>query len=441
MKNVVIIGGGAAGIAAACRLAEQGAKVLLLERSPHLGGRAASFTHHRVNEKIDYGHHVLLRCCTHTLALLEHLGMRKAVAFQPRLRVPMTDGSDAVVLKSVALPGPFHLLPGLLRYRLLTFKQRLGVARAAAALLQQPPAENRSFEKWLRDHQQGATSLKRLWEPICVATLNAHTDTVSIAAAVKVFKDGFFTAHGADLGLFTLPLSRIFAAAIPFLQSCGGEIRLKARVEKILIENGVASGVRLSTGEQVESSGIITAVPPFDLLPLLPQEVAEAATFATLTQIRWSPILNLHLWFDRPVMDEPFLIAVESAVQAIFNISQIQARDAHSHIVLSQSAAQDLINLPNEEIRDQLLAALEKILPAVRTARLLDTLVIKHPRATFLPAPRSESLRPKAQTPIDRLFLAGDFTATGWPSTLEGAVRSGRVAAERLIQSFSPEQL
>ncbi len=429
MKRIVVIGGGAAGIAAACWLAEQGVKILLLERAPRLGGRAASFTHRRRDEEIDYGHHVLMRCCRQTLALLEHLGMCKAVAFQPRLRAPMTDGSHAVVLKSVALPGPFHLLPGLLRYRLLTLQERLSVVCAALSLLLLDSPKCVSFLEWLQKHRQVPTAIGRLWDPICVATLNAHTNAVSVAAAAKVFRDGFFTAHGADLGLFTVPLSRVFSAAIPYLQARGGEIRLKARVEKILIESGRATGVRLSSGEQIETSGIIAAIPPFDLFPLLPEDVAKSSTFAAMRQLRWSPIVNLHLWFDGPVMDEPFLIAVESPVQAIFNISQIQARDGHTHIVLSQSAAQDLIHLPKEEIRDRLLAALEELLPAVRTAQLLDSLVIRHPRATFLPSPGSGAQRPGSKTPVDGLFLAGDYTATGLPSTLEGAVRSGRIAA------------
>jgi len=441
MKRIVVIGGGAAGIAAACRLAEQGVKVLLLERAPRLGGRAASFTHHRADEEIDYGQHVLMRCCTHTIDMLAHLGMSEAVSFQSRLRVPIVCGTKRTTLTSTPLPGPLHLVPGLLGYHLLALKERLGLARAGLALLTQDPPENLPFSEWLQDNGQGPRAIRRLWNPICVATLNARTDTVSVAAAAKVFKDGFFTPHGADLGLFTLPLSRIFAKALPYLNARGGEVRLKARVEKILIENGKATGVLLASGEQVGSSGIIAASLPFDLLPLLPQEAAKEPYFTAMTQLHWSPIVNLHLWFDGPVMDEPFLIAVESPVQAIFNISQTQARDGHTHIVLSQSAAQDLINLPNEEVRDRLLAALEELLPTIRPAQLLDTLVIRHPRATFLPSPGSDAQRPGAKTPIDGLFLAGDYTATGWPSTLEGAVRSGRVAAERLIQSFSPEQL
>ena len=429
MKTVVIIGGGAAGIAAACRLAEQGKKTLLLERSPRLGGRAASFVHRATGEEIDYGQHVLMRCCTETAGLLARLGVGEDVSFQPRLRIPIVCGIRRTTLASSALPGPLHLLPGLLCYHPLTLGERLAAARAGAALSRHAPPEARSFEEWLRNHRQGDNSIERLWNPICVAALNARTDTVSGAAAAKVIKDGFFKPHGADLGLFTLPLSRLFAEAIPYLHARGGEIRLEARVEKIFIENGTATGVLLSDGGRIETSGVIAAVPPFDLSPLLPQEVAKATAFAAMSRLHWSPIVNLHLWFDEPVMNTPFLIAVESPVQAIFNVSRMAGNSGSTHIVLSQSAAREWILLSNDAIRNQLLATLEGLLPAIHSAQLLDSLVIRHPRATFLPSPGSEALRPKARTPINGLFLAGDYTATGWPSTLEGAVRSGQNAA------------
>ncbi len=438
MKQVIVIGGGAAGIAAACRLAECGIEVLLLERLPRMGGRAASFIHHRMGEEIDYGQHVLMRCCTGTIELLDDLGILDRVFFQPRLRVPIVCSTKRMMLASTPLPGPLHLVPGLLGYRLVNLSERLGLARAGLAFLVQDPPENLPFSEWLQDNGQGPRAIRRLWDPICVAMLNDHVEAVSASAAAMVIKEGFLRPCGAAIGLFTAPLSRIFSAAMPFIQARGGSVRLKAPVERILIEHGRACGVQLTSGDQISAEGVVVAIPPTNLLPLLPQESAEVPYFAAMTQLHWSPIVNLHLWFSDPVMEEPFIIAVDSPVQAIFNISRIHRKGGPTHIILSQSAAQEWIGLPNEEIRDQLLAALEKVLPAIRTTRLLDALVIKHPRATFPPAPRSESLRPKTQTPIGRLFLAGDFTATGWPSTLEGAVRSGRVAAERMIQSFSP---
>jgi uncharacterized protein with NAD-binding domain and iron-sulfur cluster len=174
---------------------------------------------------------------------------------------------------------------------------------------------------------------------------------------------------------------------------------------------------------------VIVAIPPYDLLPLLPEAVISDPIFTRLEKIRFSPIVNLHLWFDRPVMEEPFLIAVDSPVQAIFDLTKIQGHEGTTHIVLSQSAARDLIDIPITTIKERLFSAFSALLPKAHKAHLLDDLLIKSPRATFVPAPGSEVLRPGAQTPIGGLLLAGDYTATGWPSTIEGAIRSGRRAA------------
>ena len=246
-----------------------------------------------------------------------------------------------------------------------------------------------------------------------------------------IFKEGFFSPHGAEMGLFTIPLSRIFSAAIPFLRVQGGEVRTDAPVRRILAKEGKIHGVELITGERIESPAVIAAIPPYDLLPLLPEAVISDPIFTRLEKIQFSPIVNLHLWFDRPVMEEPFLIAVDSQVQAIFNLTKTQGREGATHIVLSQSAARDLIDLPITTIKELLFSALSALLPKAQKASLLDHLVIKSPRATFVSAPGSEILRPSAQTPIGELLLAGDYTATGWPSTIEGAIRSGRDAAAK----------
>jgi protoporphyrinogen oxidase len=274
--------------------------------------------------------------------------------------------------------------------------------------------------------------MAHFWEPICNATLNGHADTLSVSAAGKVFKEGFFRPHGAGLGFFALPLSRVFSAAGSFLHDHGGAVRLQTTVTRILIKKNRAYGVEFVNGERIGSEWIISAVPPFDLLSLLPPAVAANPPFDRVAALQWSPIVNLHLWFDRSVMDEFFFVAVGSPLQVVFNVSRIQGKKGPAHIVVSQSAATEWLDLPLDEIRDRLLTALGALLPAVQGARLLDSLVVKNPRATFLPAPGIEVLRPASRTPIERLLLAGDFTATGWPSTIEGAVRSGNAAA-RLV--------
>ena len=429
MKPVIVIGGGPAGIAAACALAERGRKTLLLERAPQLGGRAASFNYSTMDEEIDYGQHVLMRCCTASIDLLQQLGMETSVRFQKSLHVPIVCDTGRSVIASVPLPGPLHLLPSLIQYRPLSFRERVAVLRAGLLLLTQKPREEQTFADWLSSHGQTKRAIARLWEPICIATLNERSHAVSARAARMIFKKGFFSPHGAEMGLFTLPLSRIFSAAIPFLRAQGGEVRTEAPVRQILVEKGKVHGVELITGERIEANEVIAAIPPYDLLPLLPEAVISNPIFTRLEKIRFSPIVNLHLWFDRPVMEEPFLIAVDSPVQAIFDLTKIQGREGATHIVLSQSAARDLIDIPITTIKERLFSTLSALLPKAHKARLLDHLVIKSPRATFVPAPGSKVLRPGAQTPIGGLLLAGDYTATGWPSTIEGAIRSGRGAA------------
>jgi squalene-associated FAD-dependent desaturase len=332
-------------------------------------------------------------------------------------------------ITSVPLPGPLHLLPSLIRYHPLSFIERVAVLRAGLSLLTQNPGEEQTFANWLSSHGQTERAIARLWEPICIATLNERPHAVSARAARMIFKEGFFSPHGAEMGFFTLPLSRIFSAAIPFLRARGGEVRTDAPVRRILVEEGAVHGVELITGERIEANEVIAAIPPYDLLPLLPEAVISDPIFTRLEKIRFSPIVNLHLWFDRPVMEELFLIAVDSPVQAIFDLTKIQKRKGATHIVLSQSAARDLIDLPITTIKDLLFSTLSALLPKAQKAYLLDDLLIKSPRATFVPAPGSKVLRPGAQTPIAGLLLAGDYTATGWPSTIEGAIRSGRGAA------------
>lgn len=429
MKSVLVIGGGVAGIAAACSLVEQNEDILLLERSSHLGGRAASFYHHRMRQEVDYGYHILMRCCTETIDFLRQLGMERSVSFQERLAIPIACGSKRSLLSSVPLPGPLHLLPSLMRYRPLSYRERIAVLRIGLSLLVHDPQKARTFADWLRCHGQGKNAIARLWNPICIATLNARVESVSARAAGMIFKKGLLKPHGADMGLFKVPLSHIFSRAISFLAERGGEVLSNAQVAKILIEKGAARGVKLVSGERIDSDRVIAAVPPYDLLPLLPQAVVEKGYFTGIKEIRFSPIVNLHLWFDRPVMEEPFLVVIDSPLQAIFEVSRIQGKAGPAHVVLSQSAAWEWIDLSVTTIRERLLSALSSPLPGVRRAHLLDHLVIKSSRATFIPAPESESLRPGMKTPIEGLLLAGDYTATGWPSTIEGAVRSGRTAA------------
>lgn len=431
MKPVIIIGGGPAGIASASTLAKSGVETVVIERSKRLGGRAASFFYSRMQEDVDYGEHVLMRCCTESIALLKLIKQEDSVSFQPRLRVPMVDETRSGAISSSALPGILHLLPTLLCYRFLPFRTRMRTMQTGLSLLLQYP-EDVSFAKWLADHGQGETAIATLWNPICMATLNAHAGDVSARMAQVVFKRGFFRPHGADIGMFSRPLSKIFESAIPFLEARQGRVLLGVSARRIIIDDGHVRAVEMPDGELIEADAVISAVSLPDLLQLLPHARRDPF-FESLFEISFSPIMNIHLWFDRPVMDERFIIGVDSPLQAMFDVSAAHGDTEKHHIVISQSAATPWIDMPIGSIVDEFLSALRKLLPRALEANLVDALVIKSRQATFIPSPGADALRPASTTPIKGLFLAGDYTATGWPATIEGAVRSGINVADALL--------
>ena len=429
---VAVVGGGFAGVAAACRLAGDGVPVVLLEQAARLGGRAGGFHDRTTGEDVDLGQHVSMRCCTATCGFLQRIGARDLICYQSRLSVPiLIEGARAILRSEPLLPGPLHLFPALLAYRALSFPERLRILRAAGALLL-GPRPSRPFGPWLRERAQTERTIGRLWDPVCVATLNAHVDDVDLRAARKVFRDGIFSPDGAGLGLFTAPLARIFDAARTYIEDRGGEVRCGSRVRALRTEGECVMGAELTSGDVVECAAAIAAVPPWDLAGLVPdgalRDILDGAG-----RLTWAPIVDVHLWLDRPVLDEAFAIAVDSPVQAIFDTDRIYGapRKGRSKLVLSQSAVAPWIDRPIDEIAAELVTALADLLPAVREARLTRRWVTLHRRATFVPAPGIDSFRPSSKTPIGGFHLAGDWTATGWPATIEGAIRSGIAAAGR----------
>jgi len=435
--NPVVIGGGAAGLAAACRLAGDGHQPLLIERSPHLGGRAASFHDPGVGEVVDFGHHVLMRCCTATTGFLRRIGMEDAISFQPFLSIPIVHGMQRTFLRSRSLPGPLHLAPSLLGYSPVSARQRRAALRAGVSLLcsQGRTLENDVFDAWLTLHRQDREVIDRLWNPICIATLNAPAHDVSTAAARKVFADGFFRPHGADLGFFTVPLSDIAAAGADYIGARDGIVRTGVGAQRIVVQSGAVRGVVLADGSEVEASAVVCAVTPWDLAAILPAGSGVELVIERALQLPWSPIVNVHLWFDDPVLDDPFFVAVDAPVQVVFDVSRLHGGTGSSgeltHVVVSQSAAGEWMTHPDDGIVEIVRNALATLAPATVAAGLVQSRVLRWPRATFILAPGSTRHRPGSGTPVRGLLLAGDWTDTGWPSTLEGAVRSGIVAAAR----------
>jgi uncharacterized protein with NAD-binding domain and iron-sulfur cluster len=309
-------------------------------------------------------------------------------------------------------------------------RDRLRVLRAGAALLVPCRRDEASFREWLGRHGQSDATIARLWNPISTATLNAPVARVSGAAARQVFRDGFFVPGGANIGLFTRPLSEIFDQARAYLERHEAEIRTGAEVAQIVLSENIVRGVRLADGELIECDAVVAAVPPDALRGMLEGggDLTRNVDRAALLEV--SPIVDVHVWFDRPVMEEVFAIAVDAPIQTIFDLGRLHGSGRPSgHVVVSQSAAVDWMRQSSEEIGERVVEALRELLPSARGADCLRRRVIKHPRATFVPSPGSDALRPTSRTLVEGLFLAGDWTATGWPSTIEGAVRSGVLAA------------
>jgi phytoene dehydrogenase-like protein len=288
-----------------------------------------------------------------------------------------------------------------------------------------------AFADWLKRHRQTDRIIRRFWDPIVIATLNAPAEAVSLAAARHVFREAFFVPHGADMGLFTVPLGDVFQAARRYLEARGGTVELGSSVEAINVSGGSAWGVRLANGREIAGDAVIVAVPPHALAALASGVPELDAVGGAAQRIEWAAIVNVHLTFDRKVLDDAFAVAIGSPVQVIFRLADARTADASARhpLVLSQSSASEWIDRPDEEVVAKLSLALRDLLPAVRDAVLLDSLVLRHRRATFVPSPGSSELRPKSRTPIAGLYLAGDWTATSWPSTIESAVLSGILAA------------
>jgi len=427
-----VIGAGLAGLAAACELADAGFAVTLLERRPWAGGKTYSFADRESGEQIDNGQHILMRCTTAHIAFLERLGTAHLVRWQRRLRVPVCDArgrrSD---LAAAPLPPPLQLAPSFARYAHLRAADKLRVARAILGMRREGEADGVSFGEWLRARGQTTAAISGFWDLIVVPALNARSDDVSAAQALFVFREGFLkSAQSAAIGVPAVGLSELHVEpAVRYVEARGGGLRTGAGVEALVVEDGRAVAALLSSGERFEADAWACALPPRQLHDVLPPSLRAVAPFRDLPSFRPSPIVNLHLWFDGPVADLNFAAFTGGDLQWLF---QPGARDgaAAGHVVLSLSAAGRYVGLDKRELLDLLLPQLRRALPGAASRRLLRSTMIKEPDATFVPAPGLR--RPGTVTPIGNLVLAGAYTDTGWPATMESAVRSGLAAAAAL---------
>jgi squalene-associated FAD-dependent desaturase len=437
--KVAVIGGGLAGITAAIALAETGADVTLLEARPRLGGATCSFS--RDGLTVDTGQHIFLGCCSAYRGLLDRLGMTGHTTLQDRFDVTvLAPGGKKARLRRTALPGPLHMLPALGRYPFLSRTERASVARPALAMRfvdpADPAADTQRFGDWLARRGQSERTRRALWDLFSVSALNIAGDDASLALAAVVVKTGLLGKNNAaDIGVPTLPLGELHGdAGATLLAKLGGQVVLSTKVSAIEPVSGGGFRIALAQGDPVTADAVVLAVPHEKAAPLIPAGALPEQTVAGWGGLGASPIVNVHVIYDRPVMDLPFVAAIDSPVQWVFDRTKISAMDrpGQQYLAISLSAADQFADTPVAELQEQFLPALAELFPAARDARVTEFFVTRERRATFRQTPGSGALRPKTATARPGLVLAGAWTDTGWPDTMEGAVRSGLAAAAEL---------
>ena len=463
-RHAVVIGGGLAGITAAIRLRESGAAVTVLEARPWLGGATCSFS--RGDMVIDNGQHVFLRCCTEYQALLARLGMTGSVSIQERFDVTVLTPGGQARLRRNSLPAPLHMSGALARYGLLTPAERLRVGQAALALRFANPADPRLDEQrlgdWLAARGQGERARRRLWDLFIISALNIAGDDASVSLAATVIKTALLgRKDAADIGMSAIPLGDLHGkAALRLLTRLGVEVRLGSKATAIEQAGPVTAGpgttssgpggsgggpaagrfrVPVVSGggpeQALSADAVILAVPAAAAARLAPPQLGASA--APWAELGVSPIVNVHVHYDRRVTRLPFAAALESPVQWVFDKTRAAGVTRGQYLAVSQSAADDYVDVPAARIREEFLPALEQLFPAAADARVLDFFVTRERRATFRQGPGTGRLRPGPGTVVPGLALAGAWTETGWPDTMEGAVRSGQNAAEHIMSGLA----
>ena len=447
-RSCVVVGGGLAGISAALRLADGGRHVTLIERRPRLGGRAFSFA--RDGLQVDNGQHVFLRCCTAYRWLLERLNATSDVIVQDRLDIPVLspDGRRARLSRVRGVPAPAHLGLALARYGLLGSADRLRIGRGALALKGLDPEDRsldeRTLGEFLRAHGQSDAAVEALWGIIATATLNLGPDQASLALAAKVFRTGLLdSAPASDIGYAAVPLGQLHDdAAAKALADAGVEVLLDHVVRR------VEPGLVQVEGPRAEPAtwhvdAVVLATPHAEAFTAVPA-LAESAA-ARAAGLESSPIVNVHVVYDRQVTDLPFAAAVGSAVQWFFDRTESSGlaarRGKGQYLAVTVSAADGTIATGNAELTADFVAELGALLPDAARAEVIDSFVTREPRATFRQSAGTWPLRPRTDDGPDGIWLAGAWTDTGWPDTMEGAVRSGITAAHAVLGIRAGESL
>ena len=427
--DAIIIGGGCAGLSAATALADRGARVLVVEARPGLGGRATAFRDPETGERVDNGQHILMGCYTDTLRFLHRIGASDRVRWQSGLTVRMIDrrGHESV-LALPALPSPLHLLAGVLAWDALSWRERISVLRIGSARGNVALTSPLTVRQWLKQHGQADRLCELFWEPLALAALNQSIDHAEASHFIRVLERVFGPdPSAAALVMPAVPLDAMYVdPSLTYLAARGGEVRANAPA-KIVIDRERVLGVRVRD-DLIEAPVVISTVPWFSFPSLFDTPPPPLqATLVNAAALDSLPIVTVNLWFDAPVMRDQLIGLPGRQFQWVFDRRAIVGGDA-SHLSMISSGAEALVTQSNDALVSTAWQEVREALPAARTATLRKGLAVREKRSTFSLAPNAPP-RPEMRTPIAGLLLAGDWIQTGLPATIESAVISGHNAA------------
>jgi zeta-carotene desaturase len=444
-KTVTVIGGGVAGMSAACALAEAGLRVQLAERRGYLGGRASSYLHPGVGEVIDNCQHVLFGCCTNLIGFYRRIGVADKIHWTSGMHL-IEPGGRRSPLGPSWLPAPLHGLPKLLAAYAFTMADKIALGRAFTALMRPAPADStESLGAWLKRHKQTKGALDRFWRLVIASALNAEIDSIALPYAAKVIRELFMnSAEAGSMGMSRVPLSELYASVAPFLCARGGGVRLHEPVEGASWDEKTSQWTIQTRSGALASDFLLVALPFEAMQKLLPQlppaEGAERLARQIERHEHW-PICSVHLWFDREITELEHAVLLDREIHWMYNQSLLQSGRGGHYIELVVSATRSFAALPREAAIELALSELAEFFPRVKEARLEKAALVKEVRATFGVPPGIDASRPAAVSPWPNLYLAGDWTATGWPSTMESGARSGHLAAQALFRHGLGEQI
>jgi len=482
--TVAVAGGGLAGLAAACALATAGFRVTVFERRPFLGGRASSYQHPGTGEVVDNCQHVLFRTCTNLINFYERIGVDQDIRWYDEMTF-LEPGGRASVMRASALPAPLHTAPSFLHFSFLSAQDKLAIARAMIPLtLMAQKDTGKSFADWLQGYGQTSGAIERFWKPILISALSDELDRISISSAAQVVRESMKSPAARRMGVPTVPLTTLYNAAGDYIRARDGELQFRTSLENFHADSALVHLDLAGSDAKAQAAFdyLVLALPFENLDRVLPETPDAASLREQITHFETSPITGVHLWFDRQITDLDHAVLLDRTIQWMFHKSRIQRRssvtkgvsgggqenyeregherkehererydfsrsveapadnrafapEGGSYIELVISSSKSLVEKSRAEIIDLALAEVREFFPAARSANLVKSTVIKEVHATYSPRPGIDAHRPTATTAWPRVLLAGDWTATGWPATMEGAVRSGYLAAEALARA------